>query len=124
MAITFNQLLNDIATIWDNISMVGEQVQRRIPIGRERYEAASFDPFSPERVGTIGSYDVVIDRNIVPVPRKRCSPEFRKIQHPDLVKATDEWYDQFFGRELPIYQIGNKLMMHPDTLKRFINEAH
>lgn len=43
--------------------------------------------------------------NILPVPRFQVSPEFARIQHPDLVAKTNAWMERRFGTYYPVYAI-------------------
>lgn len=53
----------------------------------------------------IGGIEFMVTPNIAPVPRVRVSPEFARIQSPDLVNKTNAWMAKFFGEEYPIYAI-------------------
>ncbi len=45
----------------------------------------------------------VVTENIMPVPRMQVSPEFARIQSPDLVAKTNAWMEQRFGCYYPMY---------------------
>lgn len=62
-------------------------------------------------VGRLSGYDVVLE-DACRVPRMRVSAEFARIQHPDLVKKTQDWMTEFFGYEYKTYAVGRKLIMH------------
>ena len=68
----------------------------------------------------IHGLDVIIAKSL---PLMQCSHEFSRLQHPDLVKKTNEWMASFFGYNelLPggevIHLVEQKvLMMNEKTL--------
>lgn len=54
-------------------------------------------------------------------PRMQCSPEFERLQSPELVRSTNEWMSAFFGytEMLPdgvVYELNrNTLVMNQAT---------
>jgi hypothetical protein len=65
-------------------------------------------------MNTIFGMKIVVDKNIQPVPRMQVSPEFARIQSPELVASTNAWMREFFGTYLPYYVIGGStVVMHP-----------
>lgn len=44
------------------------------------------------------------------MPRMQVSPEFARIQSPELVAETNRWMREFFGTYRPAYMIGGSLV--------------
>lgn len=74
---------------------------------------------------TIGGMRIMENPMIEPVPRMRVSPEFARLQSPQLVVETNLWMREFFGTYLPTYVMdlgaaglgfGKTVVMHPTHL--------
>jgi hypothetical protein len=62
--------------------------------------------------------------HISPLPRMQVSPEFARIQSPELVASTNAWMLEFFGTYSPIYILQDKdILVSPDNYDRFFREA-
>jgi hypothetical protein len=94
----------------------------KIDLGNE-YASAEFVPApfpSAEQnvagyvIGRLSGYDIALDDGCR-VPRMTVSQDFARIQHPDLVKKTQAWMDEFFGYEYKVYECAGRLVMHRDT---------
>lgn len=48
--------------------------------------------------------DIVGNDYIGPIARVTVSPEFRRIQSPELVASTNVWMKEFFGTYTPVYR--------------------
>lgn len=70
-------------------------------------------------VGTIGDYKILIDP-LLKISRVAVSKRFREV-FPELVASTQEWMNDFFGYDYPIYIEGKQVLMHPESLERLKN---
>ncbi len=59
---------------------------------------------------------VYVDDTSTVKPRMQVSDEFRRLQSPELVEATNQWMLSFFGVNYVAYKAGDVLVVHSNTL--------
>lgn len=75
----------------------------------------------PFEIGNIGPYKVIIDSH-AKISRFRISDEFRRLQDLWTVIDTQQWADEFFGVDYPVYATTDKVVMHPKAFDELLNK--
>jgi hypothetical protein len=114
---TLDELLATLPRRLITQTVVLQGVEHVIPASYEapNFQYAAFD--GTPRAAYVGDFEVIIDESLRN-PRMNLSPDFVRLQSPELVAKTRKWTNDFFGFDFPIWQINNQLFLHSSQVSK------
>lgn len=108
--------------VYSDVGGVGDTVMRKILIGYDTPKLVfDADPHG-QRIGTYGRFTVFIVDKTTHIPKMQVSDEFKRLQTPELVRATNAWLAKFFDTVPSIMTThGGDAMMTRETLTDLMN---